>query len=158
MNLFILYTHAYACKLIHIPTHYSKYTYVMHNCEILCYTYVPASLNIWSLWVSVILILSYDKSAMNNTFLYTYIHTYRISRNIDSDFNLAIWRMHRDRQINLHHYGSIYTTSMGFSPYSTEIRQFKILPTVLFEQTAKYNVHQYFCLYGIYIHTYYTYI
>ena len=38
---------------------------------------------------------------------------------------------------------------MRFSPYSTEIRQFKIPPTALFEQTAKYNVRQYFCLYGI---------
>ena len=77
------------------------------------------------------------------------IAIYRISRNIDSDFNLAIWRMHRDRQIYLHHYRSIYTTSMGFSPYSTEIRQFKIPPTALFERTTKYNVRQYFCLYGI---------
>ena len=36
---------------------------------------------------------------------------------------------------------------MGFSPYSTEIRQFEIPPSVLLEQTAKYNVCQYFCLY-----------
>ena len=47
------------------------------------------------------------------------------------------------------HYQSIYTISMGFSPYSIEIRQFKILPTALFEQTAKYNFRQYFCLYSI---------
>ena len=57
--------------------------------------------------------------------------SYCISRNIDSDFNLAIWQKHRDRQINLRHYRSIYTTSMGFSPYSTEIRQFKIPPTAV---------------------------
>ena len=38
---------------------------------------------------------------------------------------------------------------MGFSPYNTEIHQFKISPTALFEQTAKYNVRQYFSLYGI---------
>ena len=74
---------------------------------------------------------------------------YRISRNIDSDFNLAIWRRHPDRQINLRYYRSIYTTGIGYSPYSTEIRQYKIPPTALFEQTAKYNVRQYFCLYGI---------
>ena len=37
----------------------------------------------------------------------------RISRNIDSAFNLAVWQMHQDRQINLRHYQSIYTTSMG---------------------------------------------
>ena len=55
-----------------------------------------------------------------------------ISRNIDSDFNLAVWQTHQDRQINLCHYRSIYTTGMGFCPYSTEIRQFKILPTVCF--------------------------
>ena len=73
---------------------------------------------------------------------------YRISRNIDSDFNLVIWRMHQDRQINLCHYRSIYTTSMSFSPHRTEIRQFKILPTAFSEQTAKCNVRQYFCLYG----------
>ena len=77
-----------------------------------------------------------------------------------SDFNLAIWRMHQDRQINLHHYRSIYTTGMGFSPYSIEICQFKISPTALFEQTAKYNVRQYLCLYGmlnLHIYTYMQY-
>ena len=74
---------------------------------------------------------------------------YHISRNIDGDFNLAIRRMHQNRQINLCHYQSIYTISIGFSPYITEIHQFKILPTALFEQTAKYNVHQYVCLYSI---------
>ena len=45
------------------------------------------------------------------------------------------------------HYRSICTTSMGFSPYFTEIRQFKNLPTASSEQTAKYNVHLHFCLY-----------
>ena len=75
-------------------------------------------------------------------------YIYRISRNIDSDFNLAIWLTRQGRQIKLRHYQSIYTTGMGFSPYSTEIRQFKIPPTALFEQTAKYNVRQYFCLYS----------
>ena len=79
----------------------------------------------------------------------SYAAIYHISRNIDNDFNLAIWRMHQDCQINLRHYQSIYTTGMGFSPYSTEICQFKIPPTALFEQTAKYNIRQYFCLYGI---------
>ena len=74
---------------------------------------------------------------------------YHISRNIDSDFNLVIWQMHQNRQINLCHYQSTYTISIGFSPYITEIHQFKIPPTALFEQTAKYNVHQYFCLYSI---------
>ena len=59
--------------------------------------------------------------------------------------------MYQVRQINLRHYQSIYTTSMGFSPHRTEIRQFKIPPTVFSEQTAKFNVHQYFCLYGTYI-------
>ena len=38
---------------------------------------------------------------------------------------------------------------MGFSPYSNEIHQTKIAPTVLSEQTTKYNVRLYFCLYGI---------
>ena len=42
---------------------------------------------------------------------------------------ILIWQLHKDLQINLCHYRSIYTTSMGFSPYSTEIRQFKISPT-----------------------------
>ena len=68
---------------------------------------------------------------------------YRISRNIDNDLNLAIWRTHQDCQVNLRHYQSIYTTSMGFSPHRTEICQFKILPTAFSEQTAKYNVCQY---------------
>ena len=47
----------------------------------------------------------------------TQITQYRISRNIDSDFNLAIWRSRKDRKISLHHYQSIYTTSMGFSTH-----------------------------------------
>ena len=62
-----------------------------------------------------------------------------------------IWRSHKDRQINLRHYQSIYTTSMGFSPYGNEICQIKISPTAFSERTAKYNVHLYFCLYGTYI-------
>ena len=44
--------------------------------------------------------------------------------------------MRQDCLINLRHYRSIYTTSMGFSPHRTEIRQFKISPTVFSEQTA----------------------
>ena len=67
---------------------------------------------------------------------------YRIRRNIDSDFNVAIWRLREDHQINLRHYRSIYTISMGFSTYSTQNRQFKIPSTVSFEQNAKYNVRQ----------------
>ena len=63
---------------------------------------------------------------------------YLIRRNIDSNFNLAIWQSSKDR----HHYQSIYTTSMGFSTYSTQNRQFKIPQITFFEQTAKYNVHQ----------------
>ena len=82
-------------------------------------------------------------SVLNDIYIIC-MYVYRISRNIDSDFNLAIWRTRQDRQINLRHYRSIYTTSMGFSPHRTKIRQFKIPPTA----TAKYNVHQYFCLYG----------
>ena len=74
---------------------------------------------------------------------------YCISRNIDSYFNFAIWQTCKDRQINLHYYRSIYTTSMSFSPHRTEIHQFKIPPTAFSEQTAKYNVSQYFCLYSI---------
>ena len=38
---------------------------------------------------------------------------------------------------------------MSFSPHCNEIRQFKILSTAFSEQTAKYNVRLYFCLYGI---------
>ena len=48
---------------------------------------------------------------------------YRISRNIDSDFNLVLWLTHRDCQINLRHYRSICTTSMGFSPCSAVLKQ-----------------------------------
>ena len=83
---------------------------------------------------------------------------YCISRNIDGDFNLAIWQTRQDRQINLRHYRSIYITSMGFSPHRTEILQFNIPPTAFSEQTAKYNVRQYFCLYGMcnYLFSYYT--
>ena len=68
----------------------------------------------------------------------TIVATYHIRRNIDSDFDLAIWWSHKDRQINLHHYWSVYTTSMGFSTYSTQNLQFiiKILSIVSFEQNA----------------------
>ena len=52
-----------------------------------------------------------------------------IRRNIDSDFNLAIWWLHKNHQINLCHYQSIYNTSMGFSTYSTQNLQLKIPPT-----------------------------
>ena len=62
--------------------------------------------------------------------------------------------MHQDRQIKLCHYQSIYTTSMGFCSYRTEIRQFKILPTACFEQTAKYNY--YIMLANISAYTVYT--
>ena len=72
----------------------------------------------------------------------TYNGNYRIRRNIDSDFNLAIWRSRKERQINLRHYGSIYTTSMGFSTHSTQNHQYKIPLTAFFEQTTKYNVRQ----------------
>ena len=41
---------------------------------------------------------------------------------------------------------------MGFSPHRTEIHEFKIPPTAFSEQTAKYNVRQYICLYGIYLY------
>ena len=76
---------------------------------------------------------------LSNFAFSTLASAYRISSNIDSDFNLVIWRLRRDRQINLHHYRSIYTTSMGFSTYSTQNCQFKIPPTAFFKQTTKYN-------------------
>ena len=38
---------------------------------------------------------------------------------------------------------------MGFSLHRTEIRQSEIPPTAFSEQIAKFNVHQYFCSYGI---------
>ena len=85
--------------------------------------------------------------------------TYRISRNIDSDFNLAIWRLHKDRQINSCHYRSIfYTTSMGFSTYSAQNRQFKIPPTaflskppnIMFANNSTYTVlHSYRDMYYV---------
>ena len=68
---------------------------------------------------------------------------YRISRNTDSDFNLA----NRIKITKLTY--TFIDLSMGFSPHRTEICQFKILPTAFSEQTAKYSVRQYFCLYGI---------
>ena len=84
--------------------------------------------------------------------VYHHIYT-NISRNIDSDFNVAIWRC----QINLCHYWSIYTTSMGFAPYSNEICQFNILPTAFSKQATKYNVCLYLCLYGRICHVDITY-
>ena len=45
-------------------------------------------------------------------------------------------------KLTVHYFWAIYTTSMGFSPYSTEIRQFKIPLIVSFELIAKYFTHQ----------------
>ena len=56
-----------------------------------------------------------------------------------SDFNLGFGECCRDHQINC---TSFYTACMGFSPYSNEIRQFKIPPIALFEQIAKYSICQ----------------
>ena len=57
---------------------------------------------------------------------------------------ILIWRFDESCQIN---YAIIepfkyYIASMGFFPYRTEIRQFKILPIALFEQIAKYSTRQ----------------
>ena len=79
---------------------------------------------------------------------FTLLYTVTVTVQAEILTVILIWRLHKDHQINLLHYQSIYTTSMGFSPYSIQNRQFKILTTVYFEQTAKYNAHQYFCLYG----------
>ena len=85
---------------------------------------------------------------------------YRISRNIDSDFNLAIWRTRQDRQINLRHYRSIYNILQAWVSLHTELKSTNLKshqqrflskpPNIMF---AKYNVHQYFCLYGIFLHS-----
>ena len=46
--------------------------------------------------------------------------------------------------------------SMGFSPYSNKIHKFNIPSTAFSEQTTKYNVRLYFCLYSITIYVYIT--
>ena len=75
---------------------------------------------------------------------------YCISRNIDSDFNLAIRRSSKDCQINLRNCRSICTTSMSFpTTYSTQNRQFKIPPTaflskppnIMFANNSAYTVY-----------------
>ena len=63
---------------------------------------------------------------------------------------ILIWQLRKNRQINLSHYRSIFTTSMGLSPYSNNIRQFEFLPIAFSEQSTKYNVCLYFCLYSTY--------
>ena len=68
---------------------------------------------------------------------------YRISRNMNGDFNLA----NRIKITKLTY--TIINLSMGFSPHRTEICQFKIPPTAFSEHAAKYIVRQYFCLYGV---------
>ena len=45
---------------------------------------------------------------------------------------------HKDYQINCMPLSSHLYCKHGFSPHSTEIHQFKILPVMLFEQIAKY--------------------
>ena len=43
---------------------------------------------------------------------------------------------------------------MGYSPYSNDVCQFKIPQAAFSEQTVKYNVCLYFCLYGIVTYVY----
>ena len=98
----------------------------------------------WSLLISIICCY-FMKITVN----------YRIRRNIDSDFNLAVWQSRKDCQINLCHFQSIYTTIMGFTTYSTQNRQFKILPTaflsklpnIMFANNSAYTVYcnSYYC-------------
>ena len=73
---------------------------------------------------------------------------YYISKNIDSDFNLAIRQLRKDYQINLCHYWSIHTTCMGLSTYGTQNRWFKILPkaflnkspNIMFANNSAYTI------------------
>ena len=76
---------------------------------------------------------------------------YCISRNIDSDFNLTIWRSRKDHQISLCQYQSIYTTyKHGFSPYSNESLNIKFCqqcflskpPNIMFAYISAYTVYQ----------------
>ena len=57
-----------------------------------------------------------------------------------SVFNLA--NLIRITKLTVHHYEAIYTASMDFFPYSTEIRQFKIPPIAFIEQIGKYSTRQ----------------
>ena len=66
---------------------------------------------------------------------------YHIRRNIDNDFNLAIWRSCEDHQINLHHYRFIYTTSMVSLHTVLKTANLKYRQQY-FEQIAKHNVRQ----------------
>ena len=60
--------------------------------------------------VSVCVCLSLCVSVSVWLGIFVYIcYMYHIRRNIDSDFNLAIWRSCKDCQINLRHYQSIYS-------------------------------------------------
>ena len=80
-----------------------------------------------------------------------YIHAYRMNRNIDSDFNLAIWRTCQDCQINLRHYQSIYVTawvSLHIVLKSTNLssrqqRFLSKLPNIMVANNSAYTVHTY---------------
>ena len=50
------------------------------------------------------------------------MYIYRISRNIDSNFNLANLVKIDIAKLTVHHYQAIYTTSMGFFPYSIVLK------------------------------------
>ena len=141
-----MYVCMYACMdvCMHVRMHVCVCMYVsMYVCTLICCSSLCFSCSSFSCFTKSsfsFFFLYVNKYLTAQCSLYVHVHmhitisaTYCISRNIDSDFNLVIWRSHKDRQINLRHLQSIYTTSMDFSTYSTQNRQFKIPPMAFFE-------------------------
>ena len=79
---------------------------------------------------------------------------YRISKNIDSDFNMMIWQLRKDHQINLLHYRSIYIHyKRGFSLHTVlkaanlKSRQqhfLNKLPNIMFANNSAYTALAYY--------------
>ena len=66
---------------------------------------------------------------------------YRIRGLVGGDFNFgSLTYLMKIVNLTVRHYQAIYTASMGFFTYSTEIHQSKISPIVLFKQIAKYFI------------------
>ena len=71
-----------------------------------------------------------------------------VSKNIDSDFNLAIWQSRKDCQINLRHYRSIYTAAWVslhtvLKTANLKSRQQRFLskpPNIMFANNSAYTV------------------
>ena len=77
------------------------------------------------------------------------VRSYCISRNIDSDFNLVIWRSRKDYQINLHHFNpfilqawvSLHTVMKSTNLKSRQQHFLSKPPNIMFTYISAYMVY-----------------